>query len=70
MTVEAKVKKWGNSLGIILPSAFVESRHVTENDTVVLTVVKKVDVSKLFGSLKKAKLSGQAFKDVVKAGWN
>lgn len=36
---------------------------------VIVEVVKKADLTALFGSLKR-KMSGQKFKDLVRAGWN
>jgi len=71
MTTEVTVRKWGNSLGVILPKELVEKRHLKENDKIVLIdVVKEVDLTNIFGSLKgKLKLSGQELKDMAREGW-
>ena len=71
MTTEVTVRKWGNSLGVILPKEVVEKRSLKENDKIVLIdVVKKVDLTPLFGSLKgKIRLSGQQLKDMAREGW-
>ncbi len=68
MSIQANVKKWGNSMGIILPKNFVEEKKLEENDIVFVNVVKKVDVKHLFGSLKR-KVSGQKFKNMVRKEW-
>lgn len=72
MAVEVKLKRWGNSFGVIVPSEIIEKKHLKENDTIVLEIVKKADLSKIFGSIKKKdrKMSGQEMKDLVRKGWN
>ncbi|MBI2669428.1 AbrB/MazE/SpoVT family DNA-binding domain-containing protein [Candidatus Woesearchaeota archaeon] len=69
MTTEAIVRKWGNSMGVILPKDLVEKEHLQENDKILFEVVKEADLTRLFGSLPR-KLSGQKFKDLVRRGWN
>lgn len=70
MATEAVVRKWGNSLGVVLSSDFVEAQHLQENDTILVEVVKVADLSKSFGALKgKLRWSGQRFKNLVRAGW-
>ena len=69
MAVEVKVKKWGNSMGVILPKVLIEKEHLRENDTINIELVKEADLSNIFGSIKKRKMSGQKFKDMVREGW-
>ena len=67
---ETQVKKWGNSLGVILPKELVEKQHLKENDKVDILVVKEADLSDMYGALKgKVKMSGQEFKNFVRKGW-
>ncbi len=68
MAFETKVKRWGNSIGIIIPNEFVENENIKENDKIIVNIVKEADLSDIFGSLNR-KLSGQKFKDFVKQGW-
>ena len=65
---EARVKKWGNSMGVVIPRKIVESQNLKENDRVVISLIKEADLSDVFGSLKRKK-SGQDFKDEVRQGW-
>ena len=71
MAVEVKVKKWGNSMGVILPKILVEKAHLKEDDEILIEVVKEADLSKIFGSIKEKdrKMSGQKMKDMVRKGW-
>ncbi len=52
--IETKVKRWGNSLGIIIPSKAVEIRNIKENDSIKILIVKdsKKVLKKTFGLLK------------------
>ena len=62
-------RRWGNSLGITLPKELVERQNIKEGDKLVLPVViKKADLSDIFGSIKTGE-SGQKFKDRVRKGW-
>lgn len=62
------VRKWGNSLGIIIPSDIVKQKQLKEGDVVIPELIKKADLTPVYGSIKR-KLSGQAFKDMVREGW-
>ncbi|HZX19711.1 MAG TPA: AbrB/MazE/SpoVT family DNA-binding domain-containing protein [archaeon] len=70
MAIEVTIKKWGNSKGAIFPKEFLEKQGIKENDTVLLEVVKKMNLSKVFGSAPKRTMSGQKFKDMVRKGWD
>ena len=71
MTIEATVKKWGNSFGIVLPKEIVEKEGLKENKKIVISIIKKADLSDIFGSLKgKIRMSGQKMKDLSRKEWN
>lgn len=64
--IETKVKRWGNSLGVIIPSKAVEERNLKENENVRIIIVK--DSRRAFRNtfgIGKGKItkSGQEFKD-------
>lgn len=68
MGTEVKIKKWGNSLGIILPKELVEERKLKKGEKVNLEIIKKADLRDIFGTLKTG-LTGQQFKDLARNGW-
>ena len=68
MAVEVEVKKWGNSLGIVLPKKFVETRDIQAKQKILIEVMKTADLNK-FSTLPR-KMSGQKFKDMVREGWD
>lgn len=68
MATEVIAKKWGNSLGIILPKSLVKEKNLKVNDKIIVHLIKEADLTPIFGTLKR-KMSGQEFKDLVKEGW-
>ncbi len=68
-SIQTKVKKWGNSLGIILPSYAIEANKIKENDQISIIVIpdsRKV-LKGTFGMLKgKLTKSGQQMKDEIR----
>jgi len=68
METEVLVKKWGNSLGVVLPKQLVDAENLSENDKIILDVRKEADLTKMFGSAKIG-MSGQELKDLVRKGW-
>ena len=67
--IEAKVKRWGNSLAVIIPSHIVEAGRIKEEDNVRLILVpdsRKV-LKETFGMLKgKLTKSAQQMKDELR----
>lgn len=68
MEVEAIAKKWGSSIGFVIPKEVVEKEKIKPNSKVKFEIIKVADISDTFGKLKR-KLSGQEFKDRARAGW-
>jgi len=68
MALEVKLRKWGNSIGVVLPREIVESKKLKEDEKIIIEIVKVADLSKVFGSLK-SKISAQAMKDIARRGW-
>ena len=67
--MELTVKKWGNSMAVIIPNETVKEKEIHENDKIFADFFKPADLSNVFGSLKGMKMSGQEFKDMVRKGW-
>ncbi len=68
METEAIVKKWGSSIGLIIPKEVAEKEKIKPNSKVKFEIIKVTDISDTFGRLKR-KISGQEFKDRARAGW-
>ena len=70
METKAIVKEWGNSLGIIIPKDIVRKESIKPNDEVVVSIIKKRKLTKIFGSLKDWKIDSQKMKDELRKEWN
>ena len=68
MATEIVVRKWGNTMAEKFPKDFVNQDKLEINKRILVEVVKKADMKKIFGTLK-SKESGQRFKDRVREGW-
>lgn len=69
MAIEVKVKKWGNSLGIILPKELVNEKNIKINDKINVDIGVKADLSDIFKTLN-FKMPGQKIKDIARKGWD
>lgn len=69
MAVEVKLKRWGNSMAVIVPNSLVEQKNLKENEPFFIEVVKKADLSDIYGLIKKRKMSGQEAKNLARRGW-
>jgi antitoxin component of MazEF toxin-antitoxin module len=68
MAVRTVVRKWGNSLGVVIPSEEVSKEGLKENDEVEIVIRKAVDIRQLFGKYKFRDL--QSAKDELREGWH
>lgn len=67
MGIEVKTKKWGNSIGIIIPSEAVDKLSIKPEENLVIEINKKENVLKeLFGAVKFKKPTEQILKEVRK----
>ncbi len=66
MTIQVRLRRWGNSMGIILPKEIVDRQRLKENEKVSISIIKETDLSSIFGSLKNLKLDAQKFKDEMR----
>ena len=69
MEIETVAKRWGSSIGIILPKAIIEENKIRENDKIIVEIKKKALAGELFGKLPNWKKSTQEIKDEMRKGW-
>jgi len=63
--IAAKTRKWGNSLGIIIPKEEVENLKLRENQTVIVEITKKENpLKELFGFGKLKKPTEELLKEI------
>ena len=68
MKTQAIVKQWGSSLGIVIPREVVKEEKLHPKEKVVVEIIKKPDIMRLFGLLK-LKKTAQKLKDEARKGW-
>ena len=49
MKVEVRTKRWGNSIGVILPSFLVRRENIREDEDITIEVESKPLAGNLFG---------------------
>lgn len=53
MSIEVKTKKWGNSIGVIIPNEAVERLNIKPEEEIIIEIEKKSNVLKeMFGKAK------------------
>ncbi|MBS3101728.1 AbrB/MazE/SpoVT family DNA-binding domain-containing protein [Candidatus Woesearchaeota archaeon] len=67
--IQAKTRKWGSSIGVVLPKALVEEAGIKPNEKIVIEIKKRPLAKDFFGLLKDWKRPTQEIKDEMRAGW-
>ncbi|MBS3099992.1 DUF104 domain-containing protein [Candidatus Pacearchaeota archaeon] len=68
--INVKLKRWGNSLGAIIPSEIIRNSNLREGIEVTITLQPKRGMSEVFGSLKEWKINTQKLKDKLREEWD
>lgn len=65
--VKSKLRRWGNSFGIVVPQKALEGNNIQENEEITVFISKtKPNLKKLFGKLKNWKIDSQKFKSAIR----
>lgn len=70
MVAVAKARKWGNSLGVVLPKDLVANEGIEEGDEILVKRKATGSLYELRGLLKGVKKSGAQLKEEAKEGWH
>ncbi len=66
MKATAKVREWGSSLGLVVPSEAVKKEGLKPGDEVTIEIKKSRSLKELFGIARHLKLDAQAIKDELR----
>ena len=69
IAIKTKLRRWGNSFGIIVPQKAVENTKIKEGDEVSILLKKEEDdniLKEMFGTLKGWKIDAQKIKDELR----
>ena len=64
MTIEVRLKKWGNSIGIVIPNETIERLSLKPEEQIVIEISKKENVLKeMFGKARFKKSARKVIDD-------
>ena len=68
--IKTKAKKWGSSIGVIIPKEVVESKKIRENDEIIIEIKSRPLAKEFFGKFpRKSNKTAQELKDDARKGW-
>jgi len=69
--VEGKIRKWGRSLGVVIPKDMAKSEGLKENESIKMIIAKRENVLReTFGSIKFKKSTEEMLKESDKDLYN
>ena len=69
MAIQTRLRRWGNSFGIVVPSEIMQEKNFQEGEEVVVDIQKKNKIKEIFGSLKDWNVNSQKEKDRLRKEW-
>ncbi len=69
MEITTRLKRWGNSLGIVIPSETIKQKSLQEDEEVIITIERKKKIREIFGSLRSWKINAQKVKNESRKEW-
>ncbi|MBI2653993.1 AbrB/MazE/SpoVT family DNA-binding domain-containing protein [Candidatus Woesearchaeota archaeon] len=71
LEVEAKVRKWGRSFGVVIPKEKIREEGIKENEIIKLLIAKKTNVLKeTFGTLKFKRTTQEILDESDREDWD
>jgi hypothetical protein len=71
ISVEAQVREWGRSLGVVLPKEIVAKEGISKDDKVSIIIGRRSDaLRKTFGTLKFSKSTERLLHESDKEAWD
>lgn len=69
--VETKVRRWGRSLGVVIPKEKIIEEGIKENETIRLFIGKRKNVLKeTFGTFKFRKSTQEMLDEIDRESWD
>ena len=67
MAIEVRTKRWGSSIGVVIPSETIERLNIKPDEDIVIEIEKKNNVLKeLFGAVKFKRSTEEILKETRK----
>lgn len=69
--LQAEVREWGRSMGIVIPREAVLQERIKAGDTIKIIFLRKDSpLKKLFGQVKLKHSTEEILKEIDEEGWN
>jgi len=69
--VQAQLRKWGGSIGIIIPKETIEKGKFKEGQEIEILILKKTNaLRETFGKIKLRKTTEQMMKEIREESWD
>lgn len=70
-TVQVQIRKWGQSLGLVIPKETVDKNSLSDGEKVDIIILKRTNALKeTFGKVKFKRPIATILKEVDKEAWN
>ncbi len=71
LTVNAKVREWGRSLGIVIPKEAAKEEGIGKDDSVTVLITRRTNpLRETFGTLRFRKPTDTILKESDEEGWD
>ncbi len=67
--IQVTTKKWGNSIGVIIPKEIIDQIGIVENEKITVQFKKGHNIRDSFGILSDWKVTTDKIKAEMKKGW-
>ena len=67
--IETKTRRWGSSIGLVLPKKIVEEEGIKPNEKIIINIKKRPLAKEFFGKFPNWGKSTQELKDEMRSGW-
>ena len=68
--LKARIREWGNSLGVIIPQEKVEEAGLVKDQEVTIDLKAENPLKAAFGTIKDKKIDAQKAKDELRKEWS
>ncbi|MBI4140810.1 hypothetical protein HY485_03145 [Candidatus Woesearchaeota archaeon] len=68
--VEVIARKWGSSIGVVIPNYVVEEEHIEKNEHLKIEIKKRRTARDIWGLFPKLRIDAQKAKEEMRKGWD
>ena len=70
MEIKTRVRKWGNSFGLVIPKSIADAGKIKKNEDIIIEIKTRPLAAEFFGRFpRKSEKTAQEIKDETRRGW-